>query len=41
MPFAIYSYNKEKYDPKIKFAGSHHLDGTIEGALKALLEASP
>lgn len=41
MPFAIYRYRTEKYDSKGDFLGAHHLDGTLEGAMKAVLEAYP
>lgn len=41
MPFAIFKYRTEKYDSKADFSGAHHLDGTLEGALKAILEAYP
>ncbi len=41
MPFAIYRYTTEKYNEKTAFAGAHHLDGTIEGAIKAILDAYP
>jgi hypothetical protein len=40
--FAIYKYSNEKYDPdEWLFPGSEHLDGTIEGAMRAGLEAYP
>ena len=40
--FAIYKYSDEKYDPdEFVFPGYEHLDGTIEGAMKAGLEAYP
>jgi hypothetical protein len=40
--FAIYKYSDERYDPdEWVFPGSEHLDGTIEGAMKAGLEAYP
>jgi hypothetical protein len=42
MEFAIFKFNSGKYDPKERwFPGSQHLNGTIEGALKALIEAYP
>ena len=41
MPFAIFRYNTEKYDSKRQFPGSHYLNGTLEGALQAILEAFP
>ena len=41
MAFSIYRYNTEKYDTKADFVGAHHLNGTLEGALKAILEAFP
>ena len=40
--FAIYKYSDERYDPdEWLFPGSGHIDGTIEGAMKAGLEAYP
>ena len=40
--FAIYKYSSERYDAdEWFFPGSGHVDGTIEGALKAGLEAYP
>ena len=40
--FAIYKYSDARYDPdEWLFPGSGHIDGTIEGALKAGLEAYP
>lgn len=40
--FAIYKYSTERYDAdEWFFPGSNHVDGTIEGALKAGLEAYP
>jgi hypothetical protein len=40
--FAIYRYSKERYDPEEWFfPGSGHVDGTVEGAMKAGLEAYP
>lgn len=40
--FAIYKYSREKYDPEEScFPGFQHINGTIEGALKAGLEAYP
>lgn len=40
--FAIYKYSDERYDPEEWFfPGSGHVDGTIEGAMKAGLEAYP
>jgi len=40
--FAIYKYSKERYDPdEWFFPGVGHVDGTIEGAMKAGLEAYP
>jgi len=40
--FAIYKYSREKYDPEeFCFPGFQHINGTIEGALKAGLEAYP
>jgi len=38
--FAIYSYSKERYDPdEWFFPGSEFVDGTVEGALRAGMEA--
>ena len=40
--FAIYKYSKERYDPEEWFfTGAGHVDGTVEGAMKAGLEAYP
>jgi len=40
--FAIYKYSKETYDPdEWFFPGAGHVDGSIEGAMKAGLEAYP
>jgi hypothetical protein len=40
--FAIYKYSDERYDPdEWMFPGAEHLDGTVEGALRAGLEAYP
>jgi hypothetical protein len=40
MEFAIFKYSTGRYDSKEKlFPGAEHLDGTIEGALKALTKA--
>ena len=40
--FAIFKYSDERYDPKEwMFPGSENVDGTIEGAMKAGLEAYP
>ena len=40
--FAIYKYSKERYDAdEWLFPGSQHADGTVEGALRAGLEAYP
>lgn len=40
--FAIYKYSTERYDAnEWFFPGSNHVDGTIEGAMKAGLEAYP
>lgn len=40
--FAIYKYSDERYDPKEwLFPGAGHIDGTVEGAMKAGLEAYP
>ena len=38
--FAIYKYSSDRYDPEEwMFPGSDHVDGTVEGALKAGTEA--
>jgi hypothetical protein len=38
--FAIYKYTSETYDPKEwLFTGAEHVDGTVEGALKAAMKA--
>lgn len=40
--FAIFKWSSERYDPdEIFFPGKNHLNGTIEGALKASNEAYP
>jgi hypothetical protein len=40
--FAIFKYSDERYDPKEWFfPGAGHVDGTVEGAMKAGLEAYP
>jgi hypothetical protein len=40
--FAIYKYSSERYDPEDWFFnGSGDIDGTIEGALRAGLQAYP
>jgi hypothetical protein len=40
--FAIYKYSDGRYDPEeILFSGDQHVDGTIEGAMRAGLEAYP
>ena len=40
--FAIYKYSKEHYDPEeFFFPGMEHVDGTLEGAMKAGIEAYP
>ena len=40
--FAIYKYSSNRYDPdEWMIPGLAHLDGTIEGAMKAGLEAYP
>jgi hypothetical protein len=42
MEFAIYKYSTEKYDPEeCFFDGKNHVDGTLEGAMKAGLKAYP
>jgi hypothetical protein len=40
--FAIYKWSREAYDPEEWFfPGAEHVDGTIEGAMKAGLAAYP
>ena len=40
--FAIYKYSKGRYDPEEwMFPGAENLDGTVEGALQACMEAYP
>jgi hypothetical protein len=40
--FAIFKYSDERYDPdEWMFPGAGHIDGTVEGALKACVEAYP
>ena len=40
--FAIYKYSTEKYDlDECMFPGDQFVDGTIEGAMKAGLQAYP
>lgn len=40
--FAIFKYSKEHYDPgEWFFPGSQYVDGTIEGAMRAGMEAYP
>ena len=40
--FAIFTWSNESYDPdELFFPGSQHLNGTIEGAMKACIEAYP
>jgi hypothetical protein len=40
--FAIFKYSNNQYDPnEWLFPGGEHVDGTIEGAMKACLEAYP
>ena len=40
--FAIFRWSNERYDPdEWLFPGSQYIDGTIEGAMKAGLEAYP
>lgn len=40
--FAIFKYSDERYDPEEWFfPGAGHVDGTVEGAMKAGLEAYP
>ena len=42
MEFAIYKYSSEKYDPdEYMFVGEEQVNGTLEGAMKAGLEAYP
>jgi len=40
--YAIFKWSSEQYDPnEFYFPGSNYLDGTIEGAMRAGLEAYP
>jgi hypothetical protein len=40
--FAIFKYSHEFYDPEEwLFPGAGHVDGTVEGALRAAMEAYP
>jgi hypothetical protein len=40
--FAIFKWSSERYDPdEWMFPGNQYLNGTIEGAMKAGLEAYP
>jgi len=40
--FAIFKWSSERYDPEEwMFPGSEWVDGTIEGAMKAGLQAYP
>ena len=40
--FAIFKYSSDRYDPEEwMFPGHGHLDGTVEGAMRAGLEAYP
>lgn len=40
--FAIFKWSREQYDPdEWFFPGVQHVDGTIEGAMKAGMEAYP
>jgi hypothetical protein len=40
--FAIFKWSTEQYDPdEWMFPGSHLVDGTVEGAMRAGLEAYP
>lgn len=41
MPFALFRWTTEKYDAKAVFPGAQYLDGTIEGAIKAILAVYP
>jgi hypothetical protein len=40
--FAIFKYSDERYDPdEWMFPGGEHIDGTVEGAMRAGLKAYP
>jgi hypothetical protein len=40
--FAIYKHSDGRYDPREwMFPGAEYLDGTVEGALRAAMEAYP
>ena len=40
--FAIFKYSDERYDPEEwLFPGGEYIDGTVEGAMRAGLEAYP
>ena len=40
--FAIFKYSDERYHPdEWMFPGDEHIDGTVEGAMRAGLEAYP
>lgn len=40
--FAIFKWSRENYDPnEFDFPGSEHLDGSVNGALKAIHVAYP
>jgi hypothetical protein len=40
--FAIYKYSDEHYDPEEwMFPGAEYIDGTVEGALHAAMQAYP
>ena len=41
MEFAIFKYRTETYVTNKSFRGDEYLNGTIEGALKAVLKAYP
>ena len=41
MAFAIFKNSTEKYESKADFFGANHLDGTLEGALQAIVDAYP
>lgn len=41
MPFALFSLYAGKYDTKAEFPAAKYLDGTIEGAIKAVLTVYP
>jgi hypothetical protein len=41
MSFAIFKYSSETYSSSEMFPGDGHVNGTLEGAMKAGLEAYP